>query len=248
MPKLQTLEIHDLVEPGLTLTVTWAGMDWIIDKRRVLVNPKLKFLILSDIHIGYYSSLRAQGSYLPDYDSKLLQDTIDSLVIDYTNYHWIIAGDIKHRHSKNLSKEEKDEVKNVFSAITEKNKLTVILGNHDKDLENVFEELAITCNPLENFYLNGVIITHNQDLLDKKLEEHYIIGHFHPIISMEHVNGSFIPVFAMTDNLIILPAFNYVAGGFNIKNLFYRNEKRQNFSVFAIGKQIYDLGTLQNLI
>lgn len=234
--------------PASNLTITWSGMDWIIDRRRVLVNPKLKFLILSDIHIGYYSSLRAKGGYLPVYDSILLQESINSLIIDYPGYHWIIAGDIKHSHSKNLSKEENNEIKNIFSMITEKSELTVILGNHDKGLERVFDDLAITCNPVENFVFNEVTVTHNQDLLEKKLQQSYIIGHFHPIISMEHIRGSFVPIFAISDNLIILPAFNYVAGGFNMKNLYSKNERKLNFSVYAIGKQIYDLGTLQNLV
>ena len=223
-------------------------MDWILDNRRVLVNHDQKLLILSDIHTGYYSSLRAQGSYLPAYDSVLLKDAINSLLIDFSGYHWIIAGDIKHNKTKKLSKYEKKELKINLDLISESNKLTVIKGNHDKGLDNLFNELEINCSLVEFFLFNGITITHNQDFIDQELDQPYIIGHFHPIISIEHLKGTFIPVFAISEELIILPAFNYVAGGFNLKKLYFKNEKSKNFSVYALGKQIYDLGSLEKLM
>lgn len=237
-----------MTEQRTTISKTWAHMNWVLDNRRVLVNPNQKLLILSDIHTGYYSSLRAQGSYLPAYDSVLLREAINSLLTDYSGYHWVIAGDIKHNKNKNLSKDEKTELKTILDLIAENSKLTVIKGNHDKGLDNLFSELEINCDLVEFYPFNGIIITHNQDFLDQKLDQPYIIGHFHPIISIEHLKGSFIPIFAINEELIILPAFNYVAGGFNIKKLYYKNKNNRNFTVYALGKQIYDLGSLEKLM
>ena len=79
--------------------IYWANQQWFLDPRRVLVSKDLHYLIFSDIHIGIYSSFRAQGSYLPTYDQDLLNDTLKSLIADYSDYHWIVAGDIKHNKS-----------------------------------------------------------------------------------------------------------------------------------------------------
>ena len=231
-----------------TQGINWADQTWLLDNRRVLVNPQEKIIVLSDIHIGYYSSLRKNGSYLPTYDATLLEKAIQSLLTDYNGYHWIIAGDIKHNHSMNLSPEEEKELTNILQVISQKNKLTLLPGNHDAGLNQLVTDLHIDCTIIESYTFGTITITHNQDLMDQQTDKHFIIGHVHPIISLEHLKGPFIPIFAKTDNLIILPAFNYVAGGFNIKKLYYRNEKRLNFAIYAIGKQVYELGLMDELV
>ena len=232
----------------ITQNITWANQTWLLDNRRVLINPQKKILILSDIHIGYYSSLRKNGSYLPTYDKILLEKAIQSLLTDYNGYHWIIAGDIKHNHSTNLSHEEENELTNILHIISESNELTLLPGNHDTGLDQLMTDLHINCRLVDSYTYDTITITHNQDLLDQQSDKHFIIGHVHPIISLEHLKGSFIPIFAINNNLIILPAFNYVAGGFNIKKLYYKNEKRKNFTIYALGKQIYELGQVDELV
>ena len=231
-----------------TQSINWAEQSWLLDNRRALINPREKILILSDIHIGYYSSLRANGSYLPTYDATLLEGAILSLLNDYKGYHWIIAGDIKHNHTMDLSLDEEKELTNILQIISEKNKLTLLLGNHDTGLDQLVTDLKIGCTLVESYTFDTITITHNLDLMDQSTDKYFIIDHVHPIISLENLRGSFIPIFAITDNLIILPAFNYVAGGFNIKKLYYKNDKRKNFTIYALGKQIYELGLVDELV
>lgn len=230
------------------LPLTWADTEWLLDNRRVLVHPKEKILILSDIHIGYYSSFRDQGSYLPMYDIVLLEEAIESLLEDYNGYHWIIAGDIKHNHAKLLSEAEEKELVNIVEAITEHNTLTLIKGNHDRGLDKLITDLHLSCSLTTSYTFRNITITHNTELFDQQSEKHTIIGHIHPIISLEHLKGSFVPIFAITDDLLILPAFNYVAGGYNIKKLYLKEEKRKNYTIYAIGKQVYGLGQLEKLV
>lgn len=229
------------------LPITWAKTDWLLDKRRVLIQPSQKLLILSDIHIGYYSSLRSNGSYLPTYDAQILQETIQSLVTDYPGFHWIIAGDIKHNHKAEISQEEYNELKTLLKLITKENKLTIIMGNHDKGLKQIIHELDIVCVITDSYSFNDIIINHKEDVVQQKSNKNYIVGHYHPILSTESIKGIFVPVFALREDLLILPAFNYVAGGFNIKNLLLEQESNKDFIVYAVRKHIYPLGSLKNL-
>ena len=235
-----------------TLPLRWADVDWLMDNRRVLINPAEKILILSDVHIGYYSSFREQGSYLPIYDATLLEAAVQSLLEDYSGYHWIIAGDIKHNHDPFLSEAETQELVSILEHITENNELTLIIGNHDKGLERIVTDLNLTCTLTRSYTLKEIVIQHDLDQIGQRRNKKYIIGHVHPIISLEHIKGSLVPIFAITDDLLILPAFNYVAGGFDIKKLyneFYnKTEKRKNFTIYALGKQVYGLGPVENLL
>ena len=230
------------------LPLKWANSDWLLDTRRVLINPAEKILILSDIHIGYYSSFREQGSYLPMYDTALLEEAVQSLLEDYKGYHWIIAGDIKHNHATFLSEAETRELVSILEHITANNQLTLIIGNHDKGLEEIVANLNLPCTLTKSYTLKEVIIQHNFNQIDQKNNKKYIIGHVHPIISLEHIKGSLVPIFAITDDLLILPAFNYVAGGFDIKKLYNETETRKNFMIYALGKQVYGLGSVENLL
>lgn len=231
-----------------TLPMTWGNMNWILDARRVLVQPENKLLILSDIHIGYYSSLRSMGGYLPAYDAQILNDTVESLLQDYQDYHWIIAGDIKHTKTSMLSEEELNELRQTLGLLSRTKKLTIILGNHDRGLESILKDLDIQFTLETSMNFEDITITHNQDVLQDLLNNKYIIGHFHPTISVEYLRGLFVPVFAVSDNVIILPAFNYVAGGYNIRNLYLKDELKRKFLVYAVSKQIYNLGSLEKLL
>lgn len=240
-----------MTDSKTTLLIEWAHTKWLLDNRRVLVNKAEKILILSDIHIGYYSSFREQGSYLPMYDIMLLQEAVQSILDDYSGYHWIIAGDIKHSHSSVVSAAEEQELKTILEAITERNSLTLIQGNHDRGLEGIIQDLDINCTLVPSYNLDNITITHNEELLDQPTNNKIIMGHVHPIISLEHIKGSFVPIFAVTEDVLILPAFNYVAGGYNINKLYYKEEKegkRRNYSIYALGKQVYNLGNLEELV
>ena len=229
------------------IPIHWAGKNWLLDKRRVIINTEDQLLILSDIHIGYYSSFRANGSYLPTYDAELLQQTIASLLTDYKNYHWIIAGDIKHNHRKILSEDEQRELYNILSTITNHSKLTILMGNHDKGLEELLRDLHIDCAIQESIKLENYTITHSLDILDGSIAGNYILGHVHPILSIDSIKSLFIPIFAVSDNILLLPAFNYVAGGFNIKKLLKTNSMRKEFTIYAIRNKLYSLGSLKEI-
>ena len=231
----------------MTLPLYWAGKNWLLDTRRVLVNTDDKLVILSDVHIGYYSSFRAKGSYLPTYDRDMLEQTVRSLVQDYKRYHWILAGDIKHNHKKTVSSDEQRELFRLLTIISEKNPLTILLGNHDKGLEDLLSDLHIQCTIEKSLELDGYSITHGQNILDYKSGK-LIIGHVHPIFSVDAVKSLFIPVFAVSEDLVILPAFNSIAGGYNIRKFSNDNQIKRKFIVYAIRNKLYNLGFLEELV
>ena len=228
-----------------SISITWAEKKWILDHRRVLIQEEEELLILSDIHIGLYSSLRTQGSYLPNYDQNLLMDQLSSLIKDYKNFHWIIAGDIKHNHAKlpDIQDDELEELTLFLQLILQNRQVTFILGDHDSGFEEICEYLGLQCIVQDSFKLGDIEITHKLENYNNKNLQ-LIIGHIHPTISTEQIKGIFIPIFAINNNIIILPAFNQVAGGYNIKKINYL----KNLEIFPIIKdKIYSFGLLKDI-
>ena len=60
------------------LSLQWGNESWLLDHRRALIHPEKNILLLSDLHLGLYATLRAQGGYLPGYDTILLEKQLQS--------------------------------------------------------------------------------------------------------------------------------------------------------------------------
>lgn len=222
--------------------IIWNNQTWIIDSRRILANKELNCLILSDLHIGLYSALRAEGNYLPAYDQDIMQSTLQSLIHDYSSYHWIIAGDIKHNKARStrISLVEQEELINTLNFI-QKNvfQMTLLVGNHDTGLQEFLSIQNRVFTIKDSFSLGDIVITHNiepSELTKGKLPfsgfNGVIMGHIHPITDIPPLKGFKYPAFVIKTNLIILPAFNYVSGGYPITKLKFSNEER--IDIFAI--------------
>lgn len=209
------------------LEIIWSGMKWILDSRRVLLHPEKKILILSDIHIGLYTTLREQGSYLPTYDQKILIETLEGLFKTYSDWHWVISGDIKHTHSDlaSISNSEVNELVEVLRLIISNvNELTLLIGNHDKGIEDILIKYDLNCSLSIDYELNTVLITHQADLnnLNHTTKDKFlgvIIGHIHPLMVIPRIHGINVPVFAVSENVIMMPAFNQVVGGILLSKL-----------------------------
>lgn len=231
-----------------TKNVNWKGNSWLLDSRRVLIHEKEKKLIFSDLHIGYYATLRKEGYLLPTYDSIELQNTIKSLKNDYKDYHWIIAGDIKHSHGKweNLSEDEKFQIKRTFNLLQNVKKVTLLIGNHDLGLREMVEESNYPFLVLNKEKVANCTIVHNSDYIrndSNTNQELTISGHVHPYFKTPLVANRHLPVFAFGKTMILLPAFNNVAGGFAIQK--YRQEE-QDWKIFGIVKNtIQPLGPVK---
>lgn len=221
------------------LALQWGHESWLLDCRRALIHPAKKILFLSDLHIGLYATLRAQGGYLPGYDTILLEKQLQSLILDYKTFHWILVGDIKHSHHlwNQLTHEEINHLRNSFSLLTQTRKVTIIIGNHDAGLEEILAQLEFPFDCVSHYQLNQVTVVHKSDL--ERTTGYSISGHVHPVFSPKQLKT--IPIFAVGKNKLILPAFNPVAGGYKIGKVI--NDNWNCYGIFS--KHLMDLGPLQ---
>lgn len=204
-----------VAENNPLLPLRWAGKDWVLDSRRVLLLPSAKILFVADLHFGYYATLRSQGSYLPTYDREVVVPVLVDLVSTYNDYHWVVVGDLKHSHEHwdHLNRDERQELLKSLQPLQQVSQLTVLVGNHDKGVAEVLRECGVVAEVQQRYEGGGIAATHalppdqtNCPLL--------LVGHVHPVFQPPRFPR--MPVFAFGQHHILLPAFNPVAGGYPV--------------------------------
>ena len=106
----------------------------------MVLEGKKKNLIITDIHIGFESTLASNEIFIGKNTS--INETIDELsnVIDSEKPDaLILLGDIKSS-IKNISKSEWDEVPLFLKRIKQKCDVILIPGNHDANIQRLVPE------------------------------------------------------------------------------------------------------------
>lgn len=221
------------------LTITWGLESWVLDHRRALIHPALRMVFISDIHIGLYATLRSKGNYLPAYDTTILNFQLQSLIKDYANYHWVLTGDIKHSHKTwcEITTEEREQLQQGFSLLNDIKRVTIVTGNHDVGLADILHQFNFTYDCVPQFQLKHIRVLHQTDWDVQHVFT--ISGHVHPIFRPKQL-GQVIPIFAVGQHQLILPAFNPVAGGYSISRV--EHDQWHCYGVFPT--HLMDLGPL----
>jgi metallophosphoesterase superfamily enzyme len=188
-----------------------------------------------------YATLRSEGAYLPIYDAQKLEEKLQGIINEFFHHSWILVGDTKHSHHswKRLSSEELDQIQEGFNLLSQVKKVTMVIGNHDFGLTEIIEKLGFSFDSVENYMLNQITIVHQTDFT---IQNNYqITGHIHPKFKQ---NGLSVPIFAVGDYYIVLPAFNPVAGGYNIARVAdVVDDQWKCYGIFS--NTLKDLGPLE---
>ena len=189
---------------------------------------RLKALIISDIHIGYEESMLKSGFLVPRIQYKETITILDS-IFDVLNRlkkridKIIITGDLKHEFST-ISKQEWSEVFRLIRYFKEKSdEIILVKGNHDTITKPFLKE-----NLKQYDYLidKDYMFVHGDKYFGIKAEN-IVQGHMHPIINLrDDINHGKYKAFIYgkprkgikAQSFIILPAFNPLTLGFDIKD------------------------------
>lgn len=181
--------------------------------KAVLIEEKgERILVVSDLHIGYFESLRRKGVLVPGGEEELGE--IKRLMLGNEKVDkLIVLGDLKHEFGKIYGEERRQfgELKEFLSE--RKCELVLVKGNHDVLVPFVQELRGIKI--VESYFLGKYAFLHG----DKEIEEAYgekikvwIVGHGHPAVRVsdnykEEKFKCFLSGGFKGKEIIILPSF-----------------------------------------
>jgi len=201
-------------------------------KPALILKGEKKNLIVTDIHIGFESSMASNKIFIGKNSS--INETIQELseIIDKEKPDSVILlGDIKSS-IKSISRNEWNEVPLFFEKIKEKCNIILIPGNHDANIQKLVPE-GVTMISSTGMVEDNVLFTHGHTMPSENFShiEKIIMGHVHPVFFQEGsvLNGQRVwvslkiekeKIFPSTSGeleIIIVPSFN---------KYFYATQKR----------------------
>ena len=181
----------------------------IIPSKPIMVlEGKKKNLIVTDIHIGFESTLASNEIFIGKNTS--INETINELscVIDSEKPDaLILLGDIKSS-IKNISKSEWDEVPLFFKRIKQKCDVILIPGNHDANIQRLVPE-NISMISSTGMVEENILLTHGHTMPSENFShvDKIIMGHVHPVFFQEDsvLNGQRVWISMKTEKQNIFP-------------------------------------------
>jgi len=186
--------------------ITYFNEEFTLTNQRVIYWEKEKALILSDLHVGKSATFRKSG--IPISKEVLEKDLFRlETLINYFNVETlIVVGDLFHA-------EFNQDIQFFIDWFCEKEnlKIELILGNHDKLSEKIYEKLCLTIYK-EKITENKIRFVHDNVKVSEN--EFIISGHTHPGVLLKGKAKQRIklPCFQVTKNQLILPAFSNFTG------------------------------------
>ncbi len=189
-----------------------------------------KILIVADLHIGIESQLREQGLSTSSKTQNMIEKLL-KICKKYKPLEIILLGDVKHNIPSSTIQERRN-VKNFLTTISEYGTVHIIPGNHDGNIKKISPQ-EIILHPSDGFLIENIGFVHghrwpNQEIM--KCDQ-LIISHTHPTIMFTDRLGyrTFEPCWIKSmfirenlleryldgtcSSVLIIPAFNPLCGG-----------------------------------
>lgn len=190
-------------------------------------------LVIADYHAGLEEALRREGVELPRRVTARREAVLS--LLDRTNAERIVfLGDI----ATNIgapNREERRELRELFTAVTERVPITIVKGNHDGKIEDLTTDCEILVTPTEGSRLGSVGFVHGHTWPSADVLTADVVGmaHEHPMVRLTDevggsrtervwLRGSLHPApfetheqkpLEIDGELIVFPAFNDLTGG-----------------------------------
>jgi len=171
-------------------------------------------LVIADLHIGLEYELLHSGFNVPSQGEVMLKK-IKRLLKENKCRELIIIGDVKHTIA-NLSWPEQEEISEFFRPLEKVTRVHVVKGNHDGNIERYVSNV----HPTYGFDYNGYWIMHGHARPPKEAAgKTIILGHMHPIVEFRDSLGGRLSerVWIRTDKAVVMPAFNDLLGGIDVR-------------------------------
>ncbi|MFB5618385.1 MAG: metallophosphoesterase [Candidatus Nitrosomaritimum aestuariumsis] len=214
-------------------------------KPALVIEGQKKYLVVTDLHIGFESSFASNEIFLGKNTS--INETIDELlsIIESENPDSVILlGDVKSS-IKNISKTEWNDVPLFFEKIKEKCNIILIPGNHDSNIQRLVPE-GISLISSTGMVEEEILFTHGHTMPTENFSHvnKIIMGHLHPVFFQEEsiVNGQRVWVSMRTNKDSIFPSSSgeievTIVPSFN-KYFYATNKRRYKKSISPIVEKI----------
>ena len=195
---------------------------------------KDRLLVIADYHAGIEAGLRAEGVEL-DSLAEERRRRLCSLIDRTDPDRLAVLGDLGHAIG-DPGPAERDEIRILLDAVTDRVPVTLVQGNHDGGIERLVEELPdVTLVSGSGTRLGTVGLAHGHtwpgpEVLDADV---LCLGHEHPVVRLEDDVGGYRiervwlrggvdptpfrefhgPDQPVPEQLIVFPAFNERSGG-----------------------------------
>jgi metallophosphoesterase superfamily enzyme len=177
-------------------------------KPALILEGKEKSLIVTDIHIGFETSMASNEIFIGK--NSTINESIQDLctIIDSEKPDSVILlGDIKSS-IKNISRSEWDEVPLFFKKIREKCDVILIPGNHDANIQKLVPD-NISMISSTGMVEDNILLTHGHTMPSENFShvDKIIMGHLHPVFFQEDsiINGQRVWVSIKTEKENIFP-------------------------------------------
>jgi uncharacterized protein len=199
----------------------------------LILDGKKRNLVVSDLHIGFESSLVTNKIFIGK--NTTILETINAIenIIDLENADsLILLGDVKSS-IKSITKSEWEDVPKFFKKIMDKVDIILIPGNHDANIQKLVPE-GVSLISSTGVVIENILLTHGHTMPSENFShvDKIIMGHVHPVFFQEDsvLNGQRVWISIKTKKQNIFPSDSgeieiIVVPSFN--KYFYATHKKQ---------------------
>ncbi len=151
-------------------------------KPALLVQDEKKYLVVSDLHIGFESKLAANNVFIGK--NSTVQETISEItdiIKQQKPDSLMLLGDIKSS-IKSITNAEWSDVPIFFEEMKKMLEVILIPGNHDSNIQKLIPEDITLISP-SGLVLDNALFTHGHTIPSENFShvEKIIMGHIHPV-------------------------------------------------------------------
>ena len=193
------------------LELTLAGEVVTLLPEKALYWPRMKVLVIADIHFGKAASFRALGVPVPRGTTSENLAALDVLCAAHDVAQIVFLGDFLHAKAAHAS-----ATVAAMLAWRRRNphlELTLVRGNHDLRAGDPAAELGIEMVD-EPFNLGPFSFCHHPDIWGPG---YVVAGHVHPVFVLaSRLDSLRLPCFLAGPTRMVLPSFGAFTGGYPI--------------------------------
>lgn len=203
------------------------------NKPALIIEGQKKYAIVSDLHIGFESSLASNEIFLGKNTTvEEVIEEISQIIASEKPDSLILLGDVKSS-IKTISKTEWNDVPMFFEKIRKKCNIILIPGNHDANIQRLVPD-EITLISSSGMVEENILFTHGHTMPSENFAQvnKIIMGHVHPVFFQEEsvMNGQRVWVSLRTKKENVFPSTSgdleiTIVPSFN--KYFYATSKRQ---------------------
>lgn len=217
-----------------------------------------KYLIISDLHLGYEQALNADGIMVPKFQYPLIVSRLKRIQQKSSTHHIIINGDLKHEFG-HISRQEWRETLNFIEFLKDNFKeIILVKGNHDNFTPYIAQKTDLEL--VEEVNIGEFLLTHG-DKIPSPLppEKTIIIGHEHPSLGLRsgervekikcYLKGKY-----KEWKLLVMPSFNFISEGSDILQSrplspFLKNTSLMDMDVVGVENfELFLFGKVENIL